>query len=398
MKNRFQVVCMLMIASLVLTGCWDRRELNDLAIVVGIGLDKVGNNIQVSAQIVNPSEVASSKGGQGYSTPVSILTATESTVTEAIRKLSTIAPRRIYSAHLRVLVIGEELARQGIEKVMDGISRNREFRSDFYLIIAKGTSAENVLEILMPTEKIPANKMYKTLDLSEKVWAPTVKMPLDKILSDLSNPTKDSVLTGIQIIGDQEIGKTKRNTNKTQSYANLKFSGVAILKQDKLVDWFNGEESKGYNYIMGNVKNSVGHMACPQGGTLAVDVVRTKSRIQGEVVRGKPKISVYLFSEEDVGEVQCKIDLTKTETIRQLEELAVEKLTNIMEASIQKAKKNNADIFGFGEAIEDVDPGLWKAISKDWDKYFADLEVSVHVDVQIRRLGTINNAFLEKGE
>ncbi|MGG1516335.1 Ger(x)C family spore germination protein [Paenibacillus oryzisoli] len=398
MKKKCQVVCLLLIASLVLTGCWDRRELNELAIVVGIGLDKSGDNIRVTAQIVNAGEVASSKGGAGYSTPVSILTATESTISEALRKLSTVAPRRIYTSHLRVLVIGEELAHQGVENVMDGLSRNREFRTDFQLIIAKGTSAENVLEILMPTEKIPANKIYKTLELSEKVWAPTVNMPLDKILADLSNPTKEPVITGIQIVGDQETGKTKRNMSRSKAYANLMVPGVALFKQDKLVDWLTDEESKGYNYIMGNVKNSVGHMACPQGGKIAVEVVRTKSNIKGEVVRGKPKITVSLYSEENVGEVQCKIDLTKPETILQLEQLAVEKLTNILEATIQKAKKNKADIFGFGEAIEDVNPGAWKVFRKDWDQYFADLEVSVHVDVQIRRLGTTNNSLLERKE
>jgi spore germination protein KC len=99
-------------------------------------------------------------------------------------------------------VISEELAREGITPILDGISRNHEMRTDFYIVIARGTTAENVLKILTPIEKIPSNKMFTTLEMSEKVWAPTVKVRLDALISDLQTEGKDPVLTGIQIKGD----------------------------------------------------------------------------------------------------------------------------------------------------------------------------------------------------
>jgi spore germination protein KC len=388
----------LLIIAVMVTGCWDRRELNDLAIAVGIGLDKNGKDIQVTTQIVNPAEVASKRGGGGYSTPISIISATEPTILEALRKQSTLSPRKVYSSHLRVLVIGEELARDGLMKILDGISRNHEFRSDFYLIIAKGETAENILKIVTPIEKIPANKLFNSLDISEQLWAPTVKMPLDKLISDLTSPTRDTVLTGIRIIGDKTIGVTEKNTNKSEPYANMQFSGIAIFKDDKLVDWLGEEESKGYNYIMGKVKKSVGHLACPEGGLLAVDIVRTKSTIKGKVVNGVPHINIKLYVEENIGEVKCRIDLNQSESIKLIEELASKDLKKIMMAAIRKAQKNNADIFGFGEAIEDADPKSWTHMKSDWDSYFADLDVSIDIDLQIRRLGTINNSLMERKE
>lgn len=396
MYKAFQVVTMLVWGCAVLTGCWDRRELNDLAIAVGIGMDREGSQVQVTAQIVNPGEVASKKGGGGYSTPVTILSATEKTFFEALRKLTTIAPRRVFPSHLRVLIIGEDLARAGVEKVMDGISRNHEFRSDFFLIVAKGARADEVLEILTPIEKIPANKMFNTLEMSERVWAPTVKMPLDRFISDLSDPSKDAVLTGIRIEGDQESGRTKGNVSKTGDYTKLQYSGLALFKGDKLVDWLNDEESKGYNYIMDNVKNTVGHLTCPKGEELTVEVVRADSKVTGKVVDGKPTVEVYIFAEENVGEVQCEVDLTKSETIAQLEALAEKKLKKIITASIRKAQKREADIFGFGEAIEDADPKAWLDMKQEWGSRFAEMDVSVRTKVEIRRLGTTNNSLLEK--
>ncbi|MBD2867349.1 Ger(x)C family spore germination protein [Paenibacillus arenilitoris] len=385
-------------AAVLLAGCWDRRELNDLAIAVGMGLDRQGGQTQVTVQIVNPGEVASKKDGGGYSPPVTTLKVAESTTIEALRKLTVVAPRKVYMSHLRILVIGEGLARQGILKVMDGISRNHELRSDFYIVVAKGTTAGQVMKILTPIDKIPANKMFSTLEMSDKLWAATVSMQLDKFISDLSNPTKDTVLTGIVITGNGKSGQSKKNMSRISPYVNLAYSGVALFKEDKLVDWLNEEEAKGYNYIMGNVNNSAGHIACPGGGTAALDITRSESKVKGKVARGQPSIHIDLFVEQNIGEVRCEVDLMKEANIQALEEIAEEKLTQMMKAAIRKAKKNKADIFGFGEKIEDADPKSWRKLKKDWDDYFSRLDVSIQVNAKFRRMGTTSNSLLDREE
>ncbi|WP_309122950.1 Ger(x)C family spore germination protein [Paenibacillus sp.] len=381
----------------LLTGCWDRRELNELSIVAGMGLDAKDERIQVSVQIVNPSEVAAKNGGGKFSPPVTTMKVAEKTTVEALRKLTVVSPRRIYTSHLRILVIGEQLARQGIIKVMDGISRNREIRSDFYLIVAKDATAEEVLEILTPIEKIPANKLFNTLEISEKLWAPTVKIQLDRFVSDLTNPTRDPVLTGIEITGEAKKGETEKNTERVYPYSNLKYSGVALFKGDKLVGWLTDEESKGYNYIMGKVKNSAGRLACPSGdGVIGVEIIRTQSEVSGKVVGGKPEIRIDLVVEEDIGEVQCDVDLLKPETIEKLERRSNEKIKQIMESAIRKAKENRTDIFGFGDAIEDANPAAWQDLKKEWDSYFANLDVTIQVDARFRRYGTTTQPLVKE--
>ena len=138
--------------------------------------------------------------------------------------------------------------------------------------------------------KFPSNKLFKTLELSEKIWAPSVKVKLNTLISDLQTEGKDPVLTGIQIKGDPSKRDDKSNLNRTDPYASLQYSGVAIFKKDKLIGWLNENESKGYNYIIDNVKSTIGHITCPTGGNLAVEVVRTKTRMRGKVENGKPQI------------------------------------------------------------------------------------------------------------
>lgn len=380
----------------LLTGCWSRRELNDLAISVGMGFDKKEDQIQVTVQIVNPSEVASKRGASGLTTPVSSFKATSMTIFEALRKITKQSPRKVYSSHLRILVISEELARDGIMPILDGISRNHEMRSDFYIVIAKGTTAENVLNTLTPIEKIPANKMFSTLEMSAKVWAPTVEVRLDNLISDLQTEGKDPVLTGIEIKGDPSKGDKRSNVNQIAPDTFLEYSGLAIFKNDKLIGWLNDKESKGYNYITDNVKSTIGQVACPSGGILALEVVRTKTKVRGVVEKGKPQIFVDVFIEQNVGEVQCKIDLLDPQSIMELEKIAQKDVKGIMEAAIQRAKKYDVDIFGFGDAIYRSNPKYWNKNKDNWKDQFVDLPIYVNTQVKIRRLGTVSDSLVQK--
>lgn len=395
MKRLGRILCTLILFIAVLSGCWDRHELNDLAITVGVGIDKSGKDYLVTAQIVIPSEVAAKKGS-GYSTSITTISATGVSTLEAARKLTTLIPRKIFASHLRILVIGEDLAREGVSKVLDGLARDHEVRSDFFIIVARETTAASILKILTPIERIPSNKMFKTLESSERAWAPTVSVELDRFISNLAKPTKNPVLTGVRIQGDKQKGMSESNLSRTTPPSYLEYSGIALFKKDKLVDWLNEEESKGYNYIMGNVKSTMGHLNCPKGETLSVEVIRTNTKIKGHIVNGKPEINISLFMEENISEVQCQIDLLDPNTIHELEQISKTMLKQIMTSAIKKAKQNKADIFGFGEAIEDVSPKTWLKVKSDWENEFSKLKVNIDTDVHIRGLGTTNNSIIER--
>jgi len=375
------------------TGCWNRRELNELGIVVGLGIDKSGDQYEISVQVVNPSEIAAKTVTAGR-LPVVTFSMKGRTIFEAIRRLSSLAPRRLYFAHIRILVLGEELARDGIGKSLDLISRDHEFRTDFYVVVSKGTSAKEILSILPPLERVPANKMFESLRVSEKNWAPSLAVKLDELIKDVTSQGTNPVLTGITTTGDPVKGSSKDNLNDVRTENNLKYTGLAVFRNDKLVGWLNEEESKGHNYIIDRVKSTLGWVHCPTGGKIAVEGIRSKTKVKGKVSNGKPIIDIDLHAEANIGEVQCRIDLTKNETIAQLEALFGEKLKGLLKTTLNKAKKEfKADIFGFGESIHRSNPAAWKSLKKNWDRHFVDSQVNIAVDIKIRRLGTVSNSF-----
>lgn len=396
--NRGRLLIMGALLLLPLTGCWDRRELDELGISVAMGIDKVGSQYKVTVQVVQPGEVAQKKNSGGASTPVTLFDAKGQTIYEALRKMTTVSPRKIYASHLRVAVFGEQMAREGIGEALDLLSRDYELRTDFYLLVARGTTAEAALSILTPLEKLPANKIYQSIETSEKVWT-TTAVTLDEFITDYVSDGKAPVLSGIRVKGNEEAGRSKENIETIRPASELQNAGLAAFRKDKLIGWLNEEESKAYNYILNHIKSTVSHAACPQGGKIALEVVRSEAEIKGYVSNRLPHIQVDLRLEENVGEVECRIDLTSEETVKELEQKEEQALQRLLDHAVKQAQsKHKADIFGFGDAFHRSDPKAWKTFKTDWDHHFEEAVVKVLVKVKIKQIGTVTNSFFEKGK
>ncbi|SFM13455.1 spore germination protein KC [Gracilibacillus orientalis] len=396
MTKKTIIFMIISILFLFITGCWNRRELNELAISVAEGIDKEDENYKISSQIVIPGQIESKTAGPTSSAPVELYTAIEDTVFEGMREITTKSPRKLYHSHLRVLVIGEALAREGISDVLDFVSRDHEFRTDFYIVIAKDTSAENILSILTSIEKIPANNMISSLETSEETWAPTMAVTLDELIKMLVTEGKNPVLAGITIHGDPSIGGTTQNLEKTASSTYLKYSDMAVFKKDKLVGWLNRDQSKGYNFIMDNINNTITDVSCPNEGKFNFEIIHSKTKVEAKVEKNTPKVDIIIQSEGNVGEVKCNIDLSKQKTIEELEKRIEENITNTIRETIKAVQEDfGVDIFGFGDAIHRSDTKSWNKLKEDWnDTHFTDLDMQVQADIKIRRLGKIGNSIL----
>lgn len=282
-------------------------------------------------------------------------------------------------------------------KALDLLSRDHQFRTDFYIVVSKGTSAENTLKIMTPLDPIPANDLFSALETSEKNWSPSMTVTLDELIAALTSEGMQPILTGLRIVGNTEMGESNDNVQKIDPPVRLQYSGLAVFRKDKLIGWLNETESRGYNFILGKVQSSVGFVACPEGGKVVTEIIRTQTAIKGSVNRGEPRINVKMQVEANVGEVECQgLDLTKVSTIYEIEKKEEEKIEEIMKSAVRKAQKlYKADIFGFGEAIHRADPKTWNSLKKNWDReHFVELPVDIKVDFKLRRVGTIGSSFL----
>ncbi|WP_445477296.1 Ger(x)C family spore germination protein [Lysinibacillus irui] len=393
---KIKVIGLLCILTLLLSGCWSKRELNELAIVVALGIDKVDDAYEVTVQIVDPSEV-SMRQASAQRSPVISYHARGETIFEAIRKMTTLAARKPYFAHLQVVVLGEELAKEGISESLDLIARDHEFRKDFNVIMSYEAAAKDVLNVLTPIEKVPANKMLNSLEVSEKAWGSTIAINVDELVNTLSSKDKGALISAIEIHGDKKLGVDQTNVQRVKTPVLLQYAGLAVFKKDKFIGLLTEEESKSVSFLSDKIKSTIEIIACPKKGTLSTEITHSKTKVKGSFENGNPTIDIQIVVEQNVGEVECDIDLTKNTSIHYINKKTAQGIKGRIEEALEKIQQQyEVDVLGFGDTLHRADAKQWKKIKDDWATIFPELPIDVHVKVKTQGLGTMQNSLLNK--
>ncbi|WP_307440443.1 Ger(x)C family spore germination protein [Bacillus sp. V2I10] len=391
-KRKWLIALILILTLFMAAGCWNRIELNEIAISVALGIDKEGDKILISDQVVIPGAIASKTGG-GSETPVTLYKESGDGIQQAARRMTTKSSRKIFVGHLQMLILSEEIAKEGIADILDHVTRDHEYRKDFYVVVAREIRAEDALKILTPIEKVPATQMRSSLETSHKAWAGTGAVKIDQLTSDLISKGKEPILTGITLQGNLEGGMT----DKIENTAILQYKGLAVFKKDKLVGWLDEEETKGYNYIRGDVKSTSGLIPCNEKENATIEILSANKKIKLKMEHGKPQIDLNIRLEGNVSDAQCSIDFSNPQSFLKLEKKTEKRLIEIIKKALNKAQKEyEADIFGFGEVINRKNPKYWEKVEKDWDKEFADLKVNVKATVKIQRIFKTQKSFRER--
>lgn len=386
------------LSTLFLTGCWSSHEINTLAISVCLGIDKTEDGYLITEQVINTKAIASKRAIN--ETPVILYTAKGKGILESIRRISIECPRTIYVAHTRMIVLGESIAReQGIKEIIDFLARDPEYRTDFFFVIAKGTTAYQVLNTLTPLESIPGIATYNSLKISEKTWAPTKSIRIIELTNSILAEGKNPVMTGIEFSSGANTSDSTDMLTATDQIKKLQYTSLGAFKKDKLIGWLNEEESKGYNYIMGNVKNSVGSAFYGDAVKITGEAADAKSTIKASIENNKPSIAVEINVTQNIRTVEGDLDVSKPENKAILNEIAEKKIKSMCEMTVQKVQNElKSDIFGFGEVIHRKYPRFWEEIKNDWDDEFPTLPVNITVKVKTNQLGQITKPFFIKEE
>lgn len=380
---------------LLLGGCWNKRELNELAIVTAVGVDKSDEQFEISVQIVNPSQVASNKAS-GIQVPVFTYHAKGKSLFDAIRKLTALTPRKPYYAHAQIIIIGEEMAEEGMNSILDLFQRDPEGRSDFNFIVSHDSTAQEILSVLTPLEDVPASKMFKSLKVSEAVWGTTESVILDDLIQSLGSIDHSAVLPSIHIYGDADAGDFSSNIEKIDSPAQLKYGGLAIFKNYKLTGYLTEQESRDYNFLNNNIKSTFEIIACPEEGKISTEIINSSTKMTGHFQNDVPSISIKLDIEQNVAEVSCSLDLTKSKTIDALNKETSRQIKERLERTLQTIQQTyQADLLKFSNVLHREDYQAWNRIKKNWQTLYPNLEVQIEVDVHTKGVGTATKLKLD---
>lgn len=437
MKKINKLFLLSIIILTTLTGCYDYREINTLAIVSATEINKIGDEYQVSVQAINPQAPDKTTNSQA---PFIIYTGTGKTIQEAYRSITLSASRFMYSNHLDLLIINEKIAKENISDLIDYYIRNPGIRNEFYVLISKD---DNILSITTPIDEISSASIKESIENNYKYYGVSSRTTFSEFVNMNLNPNQEIVLPTIELIKDtptedkninerkdnnedvnankdkdnndnndknksnnsedknnksnqeenESDGTSNKNTEKTEVKDKYLLGGYAIFKNNKLVGYLNNKESINYNILTNNIKNTIITYECSKNKYLAVEITDSNSSIKTK----NNKVSININLKGNINESHCNIDITKNKNIKKISHEIEEKLNKEITNDILNVRDNyHTDIYKFKDIIYKHDYSYYQKIKNNYDEAYQNLDISVKTNIQLVEKGNILEVINEK--
>lgn len=375
---------------ILMTGCWDYNELNTLAIVTGIAIDKdTNNNLEVSLLIAN-SKKSESSSTEGEAQTI-VYTGKGESIPEALKQIDLISPKKLYLGHLSVAVISEEIAKEGLSSISDFLLREPESIKRFYIILAKDTKAENVLKILSPLESFPSQSIYQNIQISSDAQAISLAVPYSTFIENMLKKGKNAVIPSITIEGDIEEGSNSESLGNSEPKAMTKIDTTGVFKKDKLIGFVSEDASRGISLLENHTDLMVTTTECKNGKVVAnLTTLKTKKTATKEEATIKITGSAYLK------DVSCSLNLSDIEVIDKIEKQIEDKIKYFIEKALKETQEYQTDVFGFGNLIYKSNPKYFNSIKNKWDAdLYPNLKPKIKIDIKLMSKGSIEKTVKE---
>jgi spore germination protein KC len=136
--------CGLVIAAIVflLAGCTDAKQINRIAFITAVGIEKSEAGVKVYALAAVPgrySALSPGAGGTGGKQPNYILAAEGRDVADALYTMKRKSAKDIQFGHNKIFIFSADLAKQGLNSSLDLFMRRAEFQPVSWLGITQGS-------------------------------------------------------------------------------------------------------------------------------------------------------------------------------------------------------------------------------------------------------------------
>lgn len=383
MKKIISILFILM----CLTGCWNYKELDDYSIVTGIAIDKKDDDFLVSVLISNAKKDSSSSNSSSQNV---VYSGKGDSIFKALKQVSLISPKELYLDHFSILILSEQVAKEGIYNISDFFLRYPNARKDFSVVIAKDCKASDTLKIVSPLTDYPSQSLSDNIKFTSELQGTIFNLNYNELIYNLIADGKEVTMSSIKIIGDIKDGSKKENLEESAPETYLKLSNLYLFKGDKLVDSANTNESIGIN-IINNKINEMNINVKINDGYVVVNTISFNSKTNITLKNNKPYINIKTSGTAKIMEVNGNIDLSDHKTIKKIEKLVNNKIKKYMNEGIYIAKSNNTDIFGFGLKFNKNYPNYFNKVKDDWNNYFKNINIKLDSNVLIKSISSTQN-------
>ncbi len=388
MKTPYKLIIILCM-SILLTGCWDLIEIDQYFFISAMGIDiykaeehatdgaeqeAVGNELAQQDRFIvtysAPDLRAIGKNATSQE-PRIVMASISNNPYETTKELATRTNRNFTFRHTKVILIGEEVARnqEYMKEIFDNLGRHEQLSRKINVLVVKGMAKE-VMEIEDPFEPVTGYLINQIIDKKQGT-------------SRYNSMVLEEVLTELYFNGNVLLPRTMPGKGE------VKVSGSGIIKDFTLIGWLGEIENISAMFLMNRVNNAVINI---EYDNAIVPYVITSSKTKPHItVDGdKIKYTVNIVSEGYIQQYKLGAEksITEQNTIMGIEDKLEDTLEKQIQATFNKLQKEfKVDAIGLGRHISKYEPAIWDDIKDNWEEIFTAIEFEVNVDARLRRIG-----------
>lgn len=385
---------MLCFLSIFLTGCFDKVELEERALVLAIGIDKytkekdtniekTGEEKRFIVSMALPDVTEEEKGKKDNKnenkedseeqSPINknVKTAEGSSISSTLNLIDTYTSKNLYYGHTKVVVLGIDILKDEklLKETIDALERNNEI-SRKIIVLGTDEKAEDILKTIPKDEKmlgIYINDFYK----SNKNTSFTYRIDLEDVVKAILS-TGDIAIPSIKI-EDKDI----------------KLEGLIALKNSKYAGYLDDATTKGILWLID--KKSLSKISVPfEDGYVSTSIF--KKNVDKNFYEENNKIIANFnvniegnISEYFIGE-NILIDTNK---YKKIEEKTSDYVKKEILSAIKNIKKLNVDIINLKELIRKNNYDLYVKYNLENKNIYDVVDFNINCNIKIKGSGSV---------
>lgn len=225
-------ILIIILTLLLCTGCFDYKEINDLAIINAIGVDYENDEYVITLEILNDqidkdsSKITSyTKVGRGKN------------LTSAIENAADKLSKQLIFNHIKLMILSKSIIEEKFENIIDLFLRNTYFRENFYVISATKNKPETLLNHTTNEAPIASTAITDTLESIRYSSNTNVLKKFDEIVEEVITYGIDTCFSNITLKDNEFIVDGMSIFNNYSYKSNLSNEYVKIY--NLLIDNFD---------------------------------------------------------------------------------------------------------------------------------------------------------------
>ena len=404
---RKPALSLLILLSLMLSGCWDMTEIEDSIYVASIGVDSAGDGEYIwTFRLIEAEKLVlgmlTSVPGREAGLVSGTLSVRAASLEQAVHMIQPSMARIISLEHVRWVAFGEELARKGIGPLLSQFLRNHQIRRGTGLYVFIGDTV-NGFRYNQPVADTNAIKFFETVRLVQKRFHLSPPLQMQHFYSRLMAPGLDPTLALVTVNFDAmkepdgEIPPAGERSFKAGELPRegsnpVEFVGTAVFRGDRLAGMLNVDETQALLAMRGEMGKVYASVPDPreEGKVLTLRFHQeNKPQFRVRFAGRRPVAHVKIQFEGEILSTPGKTDYTLAENRRILEQ----HINTFMEKSsfvpmLRRVYGEwGADPVGFGQLYRSRFATMDDWLAYRWPDHVKDMLITVEVDMFIRRFG-----------